>query len=322
MNWLDDIFTLTPVEQRGAMWFKRDDLFAPAGPGGINGSKLRQCIWLIARAAESGAKGIVSGTSVKSPQLMMTSAVARQFGLASHHVIGATRFPAAMKHVSVAVATWMGATWTTVPVAYNPVLQRKVTELLESPEFAGWARMEYGISMDHITHPPRDIEKFHQIGAMQVKNLPPHITTLVIPAGSCNTATSVLYGLARYPHPNLRRVALVGIGPDKTQWMAERLDLISIHTEFEIDHPYQSAGLFNRVPARRYEWIQIHTYPHLYSYQDEQPFSYNGLVFHPTYEGKCMKVLTELHPELVAEDTCFWVVGGPVDIEVMRKAAA
>ena len=29
------------------MWWKRDDLFAPLGTGNINGSKLRQLIWVL-----------------------------------------------------------------------------------------------------------------------------------------------------------------------------------------------------------------------------------------------------------------------------------
>ena len=38
----DHLLDLTPVENIGGMWWKREDKFAPLGYGGINGSKLRQ----------------------------------------------------------------------------------------------------------------------------------------------------------------------------------------------------------------------------------------------------------------------------------------
>ena len=46
IKWEDYLFELTPVEKIGNIYFKREDKFAPLGAGGINGSKLRQCIWL------------------------------------------------------------------------------------------------------------------------------------------------------------------------------------------------------------------------------------------------------------------------------------
>lgn len=33
---------ITPIEERGRMLFKRDDLFAPYGNGDVNGGKLRK----------------------------------------------------------------------------------------------------------------------------------------------------------------------------------------------------------------------------------------------------------------------------------------
>ena len=47
VKWEDYISVLTPIERIGDMHFKREDLFAPLGVGGINGSKLRQAIYLV-----------------------------------------------------------------------------------------------------------------------------------------------------------------------------------------------------------------------------------------------------------------------------------
>lgn len=100
IKWDDYLYELTPVQKVGRLYFKRDDHFAPLGYGGINGSKLRQAIWLVKNYIDGGgSKTIYSGASVKSPQLPMTSAVATHFGLKSKHVIGATnqKQPLSMK---------------------------------------------------------------------------------------------------------------------------------------------------------------------------------------------------------------------------------
>ena len=47
IHWEEQLLELTPVEEVGGVWFKREDYFAPLGYSGINGSKLRQCIYLI-----------------------------------------------------------------------------------------------------------------------------------------------------------------------------------------------------------------------------------------------------------------------------------
>lgn len=294
MTWYDQLDTLTPVERHGDLLFKRDDLFAPLGAGGINGAKLRQCIWLVDGAVAQGCPGLVSGASVKSPQLMMTTVVAKHFGIKAHHVIGVSKFPGALKHVSVDIASHFGATFDVIGVAYNPALQRKVKDLLEN-EYKGWFHLEYGISLNHKTNPASLIRDFHSIGALQVTNLPP-VSRLIIPAGSCNSATSILYGLWLYKRP-VKEIVLLGIGPNKTAWMLERLKCID--------------------PSFNLTW-SYHDLMGLWSYQDEQHFEYSGIQFHPTYEGKCMKYLTAHKPELLSEDTCFWIIGGQVNRDYMK----
>src|SRR3990167_6033243 len=88
VHWEDYLDTLTPVEEHEGVYFKRDDYFAPLGYGGINGSKLRQCIYLINQARNLGAAGILSAASVRSPQLSMSTAVAKPYGLPAVQIIG------------------------------------------------------------------------------------------------------------------------------------------------------------------------------------------------------------------------------------------
>jgi adenylate kinase family enzyme len=70
-SWEDHLLDLTPVENIGGMWWKREDKFAPIGYGNINGSKLRQLIWLF---SQKRYPGVVSGAVTGSPQLPMVAA--------------------------------------------------------------------------------------------------------------------------------------------------------------------------------------------------------------------------------------------------------
>lgn len=301
---------------KGQTWFKRDDLFAPLGAGGINGAKLRQCIWLVHRAYEANIPGLVSGASVKSPQLMMTSAVAHHFGMKSHHVIGATKESTMRNHVSVDIAAEYGATFTILNIGFNPNLQREVTRLVNSDisAYQGWLHLEYGISLNHLFHPPEDIEKFHWIGGQQARNIPEEVETLIVPAGSCNSATSVLYGIAMYPPPNLKKVILIGIGPSKLQWMERRLDIIRDISGEDVEHPASK--------VRKWNWMYCDLHgAGIYSYQDEAEYFLEDITFHPTYEGKCMNYLMARMPEVFNPTTCFWIIGGPVDRNYMKDLA-
>src|SRR5258708_6129572 len=88
VHWEDTIRELSPCEEIGGMWFKREDRYAPLGYGGINGSKLRVCIWLISEAKKAGAKGIVHGAVTGSPQHPMTAIIGKHFDMPVVDVVG------------------------------------------------------------------------------------------------------------------------------------------------------------------------------------------------------------------------------------------
>jgi hypothetical protein len=331
IHWEDHILDQSPVEKIGEMYFKREDTFAPLGMNGINGSKLRQCIWLVNRYVKGTANplGLVSGASVKSPQLSMGTAVATHYGLPSVHVLGATKESTAWKHENVTIATWLGAKFDIQKVGYNPVLQRRVANMLAG-DYAGWFHLEYGISLNHQLSDPRLIENFHAVGAEQVKNLPDDIETLILPAGSCNSVTSVLYGLAKHGGPKkLKKLVLLGIGPTRLNWIYERLHIIElasgikINTLFDrhfVHDPKEQAEQFHTETPRWEMWhYNLHS-TKFASYQDEMPFTYHGLNLHPTYEGKMMTYLSQNLPELMKETSCFWIVGSRGTKEAMAKA--
>tara|TARA_R100001443_G_scaffold116986_1_gene139383 strand:- start:3256 stop:4272 length:1017 start_codon:yes stop_codon:yes gene_type:complete len=307
------------------MWFKREDAFAPLGYGGINGTKLRQLIWLVKRYRDAGGSaGLVSGASVLSPQLAMGAAVSKHFEIPCTLAVGATHPDACMRNPMVRLAVWLGAKLDFhAKTAYNPSLQQRCRTLLSSSK-QGWFYLEYGITLDHAVHEDQAVLDFHRVGALQTQNIPDHITDLVIPAGSCNSATSILHGLAMdKPKPMLTDIRLVGIGPTKMRLISERLAVFEKLTGvnhriwqpmFETDLPsFAPQG----EPRYRLHYDDLQG-GRLVRYHTAIPFSYAGIVFHPTYEGKVMAWLSLCRRSLIKPTTLFWIIGSEPDLALLR----
>lgn len=292
---ITDPTALTPVELRNGRFYKREDLHRN-DKYGVNGAKFRACRHLMTKAVEEGAMAVVSASSVLSPQAAMAGVLAEELGLDCTLVFGSTKEETASKHVSVKIALEAGATMNLESkVAYNPVIQ-KAGNLL-AKKLGAW-QLPYGITTE-ANAPAEEVEAFLQVGGAQVQNLPAEVETLVIPFGSGNTAAGVLYGLFFHGTPaSLKRVVLVGVGPDRLPWMKSRLDAQGINLDkmpFEIVH----------MPL--HGWYA--------DYADKMPETADGIVMHPTYEGKVVRFLNGSDlPWWHDRDgtTCFWIVGGPI----------
>lgn len=75
-------YSLTPVQEVDGLRIKRDDLYAPFGPGEVNGGKLRQCVMLV-NSVKKDYKSLLTYCSIHSPQAPITAAVARAKELAA-----------------------------------------------------------------------------------------------------------------------------------------------------------------------------------------------------------------------------------------------
>jgi hypothetical protein len=164
-----------------------------------------------------------------------------------------------------------------------------------------------------------------------VENIPDGVTDLVIPAGSCNSCTSILHGLVKSPKPNLKRVHLVGIGPSKLDLINDRLRIFQeltgveyrgaydCHFDTDLDVLQANRLLFSaREPLYELRYDDLHGQG-IVRYEDSQPYSYGGIDFHPTYEGKVMNWLFRERPELVKPTTLFWIVGSKPSAEAMSS---
>jgi 1-aminocyclopropane-1-carboxylate deaminase/D-cysteine desulfhydrase-like pyridoxal-dependent ACC family enzyme len=293
VHWEDSLLKLTPWEEHEGVWFKREDYFAPLGYGGPNGSKMRQLIHLFDRH-RGNATHVMTAASVLSPQHSMTAVLCRHYELPGLHIIGATTPEKAVRHVNIAIAAGFGAQFEAVPVAFNPALQRHLANRRRPDTFP----VPYGITTPEDCSVD-DLRAFHLVGAEQVKNMPEHLETLIVPAGSCNSLTSVLYGLHLYGHKNLKRLVSIGIGPNKVGWAHNRLKRMG-------------------VGDLKFEWntrVSLHD-SGFASYSDSMPETLDGIQFHPTYEGKMIRWMRM--NEALQPGIGFWIVGGPVSEDIVK----
>jgi hypothetical protein len=278
-TWQDCIYDLTPVEKIGEIWFKREDKFSPDGMH--NGSKFRQLIWLFSRRPYPG---VASGAVTGSPQLPMVAACARHYGMTC------VQFSGAKKNMALA-AERLGAKTILVNPGYGPLLNKRAQEQAVK---RGWLRIETNIT---VTTSDAEIEAFHRVGSEQVRNLPDHMETLIIPAGSRNSAVSILYGLHRYPPKSLKKIILMHINKnlDKHEnQMWERLKACGVHKN---GYDIKTFDVF----ANGYT-----------NYEKLMPFSHNGLKMHPRYEGKCWNYIKDnlsVFRPYINDRTLFWIVG-------------
>lgn len=287
----DNPADLTPVENRNGRLYKREDLFR--FENGVNGSKLRACDHLISKAKERGATTVVSAASVLSPQSAMAATVARRHGLGSVTVVGGTTPDKAVRHQSIRMAEEEGSFLTSIKVGYNPALQSAGARIASQTP-GGW-QMPYGITTPRDAS-LEDVSEFVSVGARQVLNVPDEVETIVLPFGSGNTAMGVLAGLSLLHYPAaLKRIVLMTIGPDRRQWLEQRLEMLNMS-------------------AKGLPLEQIHLHPTFATYGDRMPETDDGIVFHPTYEGKVVRYLNGMEPEWWRRDdkTLLWVVGGPL----------
>jgi hypothetical protein len=277
--WHDSIYDLTPVEKIGDVWFKREDKFSPDGMH--NDSKFRQLIWLFSRKPYPG---VASGAVTGSPQLPMTAACAKHYGMKC------IQFSGARKNMALA-GEKLGAKTILVNPGYGPLLNMRARDYAKKH---GWLRIETNIT---VTTSDADIEAFHRVGSEQVRNLPEHMETLIIPAGSRNSAVSILYGLHRFPPKSLKKIILMHINKNLAKHEKEMLERLKACGVEALPYQFETHDVF----ANDYT-----------NYEKLMPFTYHGLQCHSRYEGKCFSFMRD-HPAdfrpYMNDKTLFWIVG-------------
>lgn len=297
IKWEDYLYTLTPVENHGGIWFKMDNEFAPLGPNGINGSKGRQCVQLI-NSQRKGKSHILTGSSVHSPQLSFSSVIGAHYGLKTRIVVGATKPETLLRHSNARVAYGMEAHFEYIKVAYNPALQREVKRLQRDDSLV----VEYGITMSKENYNVAQVTAFHDVGAHQTQNIPDDVDLLIVPFGSGNSLCSILLGLSRDPK-NIETVFTVGIGPDKTEWVKDRLRYMGVEPD---NFPFK---------WKNYSLHATNYAKYSDAFNGEE---FEGIKFHFRYEAKVWRWLRE-SADIPRDGTaCFWIIGGIPDVKALE----
>lgn len=293
-----DLTELTPVEEHAGLWFKREDKFAPLGYGGINGSKLRQLIWMTRRHVMDG---IISAANPRSPQIIMGAVVAACMEIPFIQVLGTQSQARAEEFSNVAAAARLGTTfYYGVKPGYDRNLEIAAASLMEQTSNRLYWRIPHAIGPED-----KQEREFHELGALQVQNLPA-VTNLIIPHGSTNSAASILLGILKYKPP-IKSVWMLGISPPSAQeYLYKRMQTLGVY-----DWDYD-----DKLPRVHFE--QLHGMYPWAAYDYRQPAEWDDIDFHPTYEGKMMRWLTQEREDLL-DDSCFWIVGSEPHYEVMAE---
>lgn len=275
---------LTPVECYNGMWFKRDDLYKPFDNIPLSGGKVRQCICLIGNnegEIRDDCDGhVVTGTSISSPQGIIVSRVAGEFGFDSKVFVGNTTKESLIKKpLMVNILKQGGRINYESRLAYDSVLNSTIHRKMDEGE--KMFHIKFGINLD------KDPESILGSVGAQVQNLPKDLDYLFIPCGSCIILSGVLWGLQRYGVHVEHVVGIQISGYDRTKDIERMLKSVGCEYpyEFEIskDYPYSTEVYHTIVP---------------------------GFDLDKIYEAKAYDYVLRYYQNRIKDKCCcFWVVG-------------
>lgn len=283
---------LTPVQKVGGLYIKREDMFKPFDFSNVNGTKLRQCIYLILKNINTAKNGVLTCCSIHSPQGIIVTSVCKYLNIKSTVFYGATTYerldilpiPRMIKDIggSIEIVSKIGR----MSVLKSKAIKRKENTC----EFL----VEHGMDLMENT------DCFLKSVANQVQNIPENLDNLVITCGSAITTTGILYGLRLF-NKDVKNIILVGVAPNRVEKiyknLAELEDILKIKLS---DTEFKYIDLFNTKG---------------FKYEKKEYANHFGLEFHPNYEAKTYKWLIK-NIDYKNEKTCFWVIGGDINEEI------
>lgn len=266
---------LTPIEEYNGIFYKRDDLYAPYGEDFVTGGKIRQCRDLIKtnldHIKEECDSTISTASSIHSPQAVIVSKVAEEFGLKSIIGFGNTTVEKALKKKPMKMCADLGSEMVVLSESqgFNNVLYANLNKLAEErPMFKvlfGYAAQRYRSSI---------IGKI----AEQIENV--ECDTLYVPLGSGMTFTGIIEGVRLF-QKQFKVVALQPFGYDRRKDIHKNLDGMEWDYEYEYhmgDYPY------NKLLQKNV-----------------------GFELDMFYESKSFEMMQELMTK--DEKSCFWCIG-------------
>jgi 1-aminocyclopropane-1-carboxylate deaminase/D-cysteine desulfhydrase-like pyridoxal-dependent ACC family enzyme len=273
---------ITPIEEYNGIIYKREDKYLPFEDVPISGGKVRQALSLILNNCDkikNNCDGLVAtATSVNSPQGIVVSRAAKEFGFDSIIVFGATKQETLMRNIMVKWILDSGAKIDyECKIAYDNALNSRINQIQSARKLF---HIKFGINLE--SNPDAIINSI----ANQVQNIPNDLDNLIIPTGSAITAGGILCGLEQY-NIKPKRVIIVQIaGYDRRETLHKIFRILNVR------HP-------------EYEYVADKTYP----YSKNLYIKLNDTeMLDPVYEAKAYEWMIK-HINYRNEKTLFWLVG-------------
>lgn len=277
---------ITPVEYVEGIYVKREDLFKPYPFSNANGSKLRQCALLIEKNIDIARNGIITGTSVVSPQSVILASVAKDMNVPCTILYGGTNEENLKKKKYPMMAKALGANIVIgSKIGYTSVLEARARDFAAQKNLF---LVEYGFDLIN------NLDVFIESVALQVENIP-EVDNLCVTCGSAITLIGILYGIALYKK-HIKNVYAFAIAPNRIDKLHKYRNLL-----------FSETGIL--LPLEKVRYIDYFKKVG-YNYNKSVNESIGNIVLHPKYEAKTYRWLKNSSLE---GETLFWIVGGDIE---------
>ena len=229
-----DINFVSPVQEQDGVFYKRDDLFAPFGPGGLNGGKCRQTFHLIQHnwdfIKQTYGGRVITTSSVYSTSGAILAAYAHRLELNAILAVGGTKPKTINKHHMMRLAKVYGCDVRIVcGTGMAGPLKKRLTEICETELVFN------AVFSDNVADQQRAI--LDPISA-QVVNLPDELDNLVVPVGTGIHLLAIMRGLAKHGK-TVKRIIGCHVGPDRRkkidgylsplEWQNPTYDMVALN---------------------------------------------------------------------------------------------
>jgi 1-aminocyclopropane-1-carboxylate deaminase/D-cysteine desulfhydrase-like pyridoxal-dependent ACC family enzyme len=230
--------------------------------------------------ARGRPRGIVTYSSIHSPQLAIVAACGHRAKLPTEILVGGR---ARTPYLDLAAS--LGAKIARQRCARHSAL---LGEARRRQRRNGFLLVHMGM-VD-----PADLTAQVLLGSRQVRNIPAQARCVVATCGSGLTAASISIGIARY-HKRVSTIYLIGTGTSRLAFVSEVAGRIAV-----------ARGL----PSSSLPMLRYISLPEVSSFRYEQrrPFTMAGIDLHPQYEAKAFRWASENLP-LPRKQTLFWITG-------------
>ena len=106
----------------------------------------------------------------------------------------------------------------------------------------------------------------------------------------------------------------MGVGPSTLDKLKYRLGLLAQYEGLKLEDIFDFIG-DSHIVVTYYDLFA----EKLWDYSDKCFGKFDNIDFHYTYEGKEMRYIKKVHPELIKDTSIFWIIRGPVSLDRCSK---